>query len=65
MWMYAMAQNEEYIPSKSTVPDPSVSISAMIPSKSSDCSLSSRAFKISLNVPVVMYPFPTSIPTRT
>jgi len=40
--------------SKSTVPEPSVSISAMIPSRSSLLSLSSKAAKISLKVPVVM-----------
>lgn len=46
------------VPSKSTVPDPSVSISAIIPSKSSEVNLSSNAAKISRKVAVVMYPFP-------
>ncbi|CAD6208470.1 GSCOCG00003481001-RA-CDS [Cotesia congregata] len=40
--------------SKSTVPDPSVSISAMIPSRSELVNLSSRAAKISLSVAVVI-----------
>lgn len=45
---------EFYVPSKSTVPEPSVSISAMIPSKSSDVNLSSNAANISLKVAVVI-----------
>jgi len=52
---------KSFLPSKSTVPEPSVSISAITPSKSSLLRLSSNAFKISLNVLVVMYPLPVFI----
>lgn len=54
-WGYLARKNS---PSKSTVPEPSVSISAMMPSRSSGPSLSSRADRISLKVLVVMYPLP-------
>lgn len=42
------------LPSKSTVPEPSESISSIIMSKSSFVILSSSSFKISRNTPVVM-----------
>lgn len=60
MFMNNLLESEKkYLPSKSTVPDPSVSISAMMPSKSLELSLSSRAARISFRVEVVMYPFPS------
>lgn len=52
--MYFFTVENKYLPSKSTVPEPSVSISAMMPSKSLELSLSSRAAKISLRVDVVI-----------
>ena len=49
------------LPSKSTVPDPSSSISSIIPSISSLVNLGSSSFRISFNDDTGMYPFPASI----
>merc|ERR1712200_353355 len=50
--------------SKSIVPDPSSSISSMIPSRSSEVNRGSNSAIISLNCPVVMKPCPSLSYTR-
>lgn len=55
---YCLGRKKEWLPSKSTVPDPSVSISAIISSNSFSVMLSSNARRISRKSLTLMYPFP-------
>lgn len=51
-----------FLPSQSTVPDPSASISSIISSKSDGVIFSSNSFNISLSKSVVMKPNPEKKP---